>query len=92
MAFDPLKRCLRTYSVPTFNLIDDVLHQVFVLYCFSGGGPPAVAAPRLKPIRYTFDAIHAVGYDLNVVIFRGQIDSTLDGSKLAPLIGLARSR
>lgn len=74
---------------PILHAIDDGLDDVAVLDRLAVRGPPAVRFPLIAPISHAFDAVFAVGEDLDVAVDGCNVECTLDGGQLGTLVGLA---
>lgn len=88
MPLDPLKRGLYFETVPLFNLDQDGLHEVSVLYRLLVLGHPVIAAPVYKPDSHAIDGVPTVGDDCHIPVARSDIEGPEDSGQLCTLICL----
>lgn len=88
MALDPSKRRTNTSSVSFLDQLPNLDHQVLIGNRLTGSSPPVVPLPIDIPGRGTVNSVATVSDDLQWAMERRNFQSSLNTSKLRPLVSL----
>lgn len=88
MSLDPCEYRLGTFNLPRIDTLPHCLHEIFVLNRFSSGRVPVFLHPALIPHRYAVDGVLAVGDDLNILVFRRNLEGPQNRCEFGTLVRL----